>query len=87
MIVEHIGLDIEHEELLEDDTALKSSLQACHTLSLIESLIEIVGSLPNFIMNSWIELTHEETFNWEVENCVDQVTEAREGIESQIELS
>ena len=84
--IKHIIHDIEHQQLLEDDTALESSLHACHTLSLIKSLVKIIDSFPSFVVDSWIEVTQEETFNWEVGDGVNQITKTSYGIKSQIEL-
>ena len=72
--IEHIVRDIEHEDLLEDNTDLESSLLACHTLSLIESLVKIVDGIPSFILDGWVKLTEEETLNWEIKDGIDQIS-------------
>ena len=38
------------------------------------------------VTNCWIELTKEETFNWEIQDGVHKITETGNSIKSQIEL-
>ena len=56
-------------------------------MSLIESLVEVVDGFPSFVVDGWVELAEEETFNWEIENGINKVTQACKGVKSQVELS
>ena len=39
------------------------------------------------VIYSWIELSKEETFNWEVKHGIDKISESSSGVKSYVELS
>ena len=86
LTVQNLVWDFETDDSLVDSAEIVPHLQAGLAPSIGPTLVQLLDSVPNLVLNEGVLSSLEESFEWELENGVEQVTETRQGVSSDVEL-